>query len=72
MDENPFEGLDTEEIETPQTEGVVVERINKKDLKPSFDGNHEHIYQRDEEEEDGYYAETCTVKGCWMGRLIAK
>lgn len=56
----------------PLQDGTVVERINKKDLQPAFDGNHEHVYVKDEEETDDYYAEVCSVKGCWIGRLVAK
>lgn len=56
----------------PMTDGTVIERINKADLEPLFDGNHDHQYVRDEEETDDYYAETCSVKGCWIGRLVAK
>ena len=56
----------------PLEDTTVIERINKADLVPLFDANHEHQYIRGGEDEDGYYDEVCSVKGCGMGRLIAK
>jgi hypothetical protein len=56
----------------PLTDGTVVERIDKKDIKPLFDPHHEHIYTRDEEETGDYFVEVCTVKNCGMGRMVAK
>lgn len=53
-------------------EGTIVEKISKSEIVPLFDGHHEHIYIRDDEETDEYYAEVCTVKGCMMGRLVSK
>lgn len=55
----------------PLTDGKTVERVEKQSLTPLFDStNHEHEYVRDEEEEDGYYAEMCLH--CPVGRLVAK
>lgn len=52
---------------------TVVERIDKRDLKPMYDTRHDHIYKKDPtDEEDGFYAEMCTVKNCNVGRLVAK
>lgn len=62
-----------EDIEIPpMTDGTVIERINKADLEPLFDANHDHVYTRGDEETEDYYDEMCTVKGCAMGRLVAK
>jgi len=63
---------DAQAPDLPPIDGEVVERINKDDMQPLFDANHEHTYIRGDEDEDGYYDEVCTVKGCGMGRLIAK
>jgi len=61
-----------QKTDTKDVGGKVLERINKDELEPLFDPNHEHVYARDEEETDEYYAEVCTVKGCGIGRLITK
>jgi hypothetical protein len=64
--------MNDEATPLPEVDGAVVERINKADMVPLFDANHDHTYVRGDENEDGYYDEICTVKGCGMGRLIAK
>ena len=59
--------------ELPQVEGEVVERIDKSQLKPMYETDHEHQYMRDPDDEtNGYYAEMCVVKNCNLGRLVAK
>jgi len=51
----------------------VIERINKRDMKPMYDTNHEHRYERDPDDEtNDYFAEMCVVKNCNLGRLVAK
>lgn len=51
----------------------IVERIHKKDLKPMYDTNHEHVYAIDQTDTtDAYYAEVCVVRNCNAGRLVAK
>jgi len=64
----------TSKTELPDlTDGEVVERISKAELKPLYDVNHEHVFARDPDDEtDDYYAEICTVRNCNLGRLIAK
>lgn len=71
MNDDPFQDVEVEEARL-SPDGVVVERIKKSDLKPLFDANHDHQYIRGDEETEDYYDEVCTVKGCGMGRLIAK
>lgn len=57
--------------ELPPVEGENVERINKDDMKPLFDNNHEHVYAKDDEEDnDDYFSESCMF--CPVGRLIGK
>lgn len=54
-------------------DGELIEKIDKSQLTPLYQTDHEHIYVRDpEDDEDGYYAEMCSVEGCNLGRLIAK
>jgi len=53
-------------------DGELIERIDLRELKPAFDGNHEHQFVPDPDDvTDGYRAEVCSVEGCWMGRLVA-
>ena len=61
-----------DKVDLPQfNDATVVEKIDKRDLKPLWDA-HEHKYVRDEEETEHYYAEVCESDGCGMGRLIRK
>lgn len=53
-------------------EGTVIEKIDKKDLKPMW-GPHNHNFTDDPDDvTDGYYAQVCTVEKCGVGRLIRK
>lgn len=65
---------DTELVDEPlDIRHKLVERINKKDLVPMYDTNHEHSYQVDPADAtDTYQAEMCVVTGCNLGRLVAK
>lgn len=63
---------DTKSTTSSENNDNIIERINKSDLVPLFDTNHEHVYVRDEEETDDYYVEVCSVGKCGIGRLIAK
>lgn len=65
---------DEEKLKEPlDSRHEVVERIHKKDLKPMYDTNHDHVYQRDPDDEtNDYYAEVCVIRNCNLGRLIAK
>lgn len=57
----------------PHDDRTLLESVDKADLKPLYETNHNHIYARDPADEtDDYIAEMCTVKGCNLGRLIAK
>lgn len=59
--------------ESPPIEGEVIERIDRRELKPLFDTNHEHHFVPDPEDQtDEYGAEMCDVSGCGLGRLVAK
>lgn len=54
-------------------DGEVVERIDRRELKPLFDTNHEHVFEPDSSDETDYYqAEMCSVDSCGLGRLVAK
>lgn len=54
-------------------DGETVEQIEKSKLTPLYQTDHEHIYEKDpDDEDDGYYAEMCVVEGCNLGRLVAK
>lgn len=63
---------DTKFSISDENSGNIIDRINKDDLVPINDTNHEHVYVRDEEETDEYYVEVCSVNKCGIGRLIAK
>lgn len=63
---NPDENVEV----PPIPDGTIVERINKEDMQPLFDTNHEHEFIKDEEETEGYFAETCIH--CPLGHLVAK
>lgn len=64
---------DQEEVKIPPlSDTTLVEKIDKKGLKPLYDLNHEHNYVADGDETDDYKAEICDVKNCNLGRLIAK
>lgn len=53
-------------------EGTVIEKIDKRDLKPLWE-DHEHTFVDDPTDEtDDYRAVVCTFENCGMGRLIRK
>jgi len=66
--------MDQDEVQLPQMEDrTIIESINKADLKPMYDTNHEHHFVKDPDDETGdFYAEMCDIKNCNIGRLIAK
>jgi len=52
---------------------TILGSVNKDDLKPMYDTDHEHVYVKDPDDEtDDFYAEMCSVKNCNVGRLVAK
>jgi len=64
---------DEVEVDLPEYDGEVVERIDKSTLKPMYDTDHEHNYQPDPDDEtEDYQAYMCTVEGCNLGFLSAK
>lgn len=76
-DTNPdaevFEAFNTPDEKVRYSEKDIVETINKSDLIPMYDLNHQHEWEIDPtDEEEMYYAEQCVVKGCNLARLIAK
>lgn len=51
-------------------ETTVIEKIDKKDMIPLYDSEHDHIYIKDDEETEDYQAYICTR--CPVGVLISK
>jgi hypothetical protein len=66
--------MDQDNIVLPQMEDrTVIESINKADLKPMYDTNHEHNFVKDPDDEtNDYYAVICNVSNCNIGKLISK
>lgn len=51
----------------------IVEKINKRDLKPMYQTDHQHVYELDHsDQEEGYAAYMCSVPNCNLGFLRAK
>lgn len=55
------------------TDGQVMERINKADMLPINDSNHQHEYEPDPEDETNtYVAMICVKQNCGIGYLQSK
>lgn len=52
--------------------GEVVEKIDLNNLPKTNHTEHEHIWVRDAEETDDYYAMKCSYPKCFRGYLISK
>jgi hypothetical protein len=50
----------------------IVEKIDLNNLKQINDTQHEHIFVRDSEETDTYYAMKCSHPFCHRGYLVSK
>ena len=52
--------------------GKVVEKIDFNNLKQVNHTEHEHIWVRDAEENEDYYAMKCSYPRCFRGYLVSK
>jgi hypothetical protein len=53
-------------------DGEIVEKIDFNNLKQVNDKIHDHVWVRDPEETDTYYAMKCAHPRCFRGYLVAK
>lgn len=57
----------------PLIDGEVIEKINKEDITPINDTNHDHIFEPDPKDDtDSYTAMMCVKLNCGLGYLQAK
>lgn len=71
MTPDGFPQHDDPKIEEALGRRVVVERIDKADMRPLYDGNHTHVYKPDDTDiTDDYIAHQCIH--CPVGVLIRK
>lgn len=64
---------DEQVVELPDYEDApLVERIEKKDLEPMYETDHEHVPKLDGEEMGDYVAVVCSEKRCNLGWFIPR